>query len=188
MFYKAKYCAECASELQDYDESFLSRSRFCEICKSNFKSIEFFARFGGVGIAALATIFGVGSILKKPPEKPLNVAKTEIASVASAPKPTQKVENVKPEIAIQPKKVEANQQVALSSKQPETQPAKQSFNKQMQQNMQEVSQSLAAEAVYICGAKTKKGTPCSRKVKGNARCWQHLGQEAVMPAKDLRIQ
>jgi hypothetical protein len=29
---------------------------------------------------------------------------------------------------------------------------------------------------YFCGAVTKKGTPCSRRVKAPGRCWQHAGQ------------
>jgi hypothetical protein len=29
------------------------------------------------------------------------------------------------------------------------------------------------ETVSICGARTKKGTPCSRRVRGTGRCWQH---------------
>src|SRR6185369_586604 len=30
--------------------------------------------------------------------------------------------------------------------------------------------------VYLCGAPTKKGTPCKRRVKSpGARCWQHQG-------------
>ena len=29
------------------------------------------------------------------------------------------------------------------------------------------------EKVYTCGARTKKGTPCSRRVSGPVRCWQH---------------
>lgn len=31
------------------------------------------------------------------------------------------------------------------------------------------------ESVEFCGAETKKGTPCSRRVKGNTRCFQHIG-------------
>lgn len=31
-------------------------------------------------------------------------------------------------------------------------------------------------ALYFCGAITKKGTPCSRRVKSPGRCWQHIGQ------------
>jgi hypothetical protein len=29
------------------------------------------------------------------------------------------------------------------------------------------------EVVYVCGARTKKGTPCQRRVRGPGRCWQH---------------
>ncbi|MGH9903347.1 MAG: hypothetical protein ACRD68_16190 [Pyrinomonadaceae bacterium] len=35
------------------------------------------------------------------------------------------------------------------------------------------------EIVSVCGARTKKGTPCSRRVRGTGRCWQHKGQPAV---------
>ncbi|RMG54824.1 MAG: hypothetical protein D6723_04160 [Acidobacteria bacterium] len=30
-----------------------------------------------------------------------------------------------------------------------------------------------AKSVSICGAPTKDGTPCQRRVKGGGRCWQH---------------
>ena len=38
-----------------------------------------------------------------------------------------------------------------------------------------------AEVVSICGARTKKGTPCSRRVRGTGRCWQHIGRAAIIP-------
>ncbi|HKP70095.1 MAG TPA: hypothetical protein VJV05_12480 [Pyrinomonadaceae bacterium] len=31
----------------------------------------------------------------------------------------------------------------------------------------------STEAVYYCGAMTRKGTPCTRRVKTPGRCWQH---------------
>ena len=42
--------------------------------------------------------------------------------------------------------------------------------------------------VYICGARTKKGTPCSRRVHGPVRCWQHKGASAMLPQEKLRIK
>jgi hypothetical protein len=44
------------------------------------------------------------------------------------------------------------------------------------------------EAVFICGARTKKGTPCSRRVHGPVRCWQHKGMPAMLPAKKLEVK
>lgn len=44
------------------------------------------------------------------------------------------------------------------------------------------------EVVSMCGARTKKGTPCSRRVRGYGRCWQHKGKSAMLPAGKLVIQ
>jgi hypothetical protein len=44
------------------------------------------------------------------------------------------------------------------------------------------------EQVYICGARTKKGTPCSRRVHGLVRCWQHKGLPAMLPPDKLIIK
>ena len=44
------------------------------------------------------------------------------------------------------------------------------------------------EVVYICGARTKKGTPCQRRVRGPGRCWQHRGKPAVLPPAKLVVQ
>ena len=42
--------------------------------------------------------------------------------------------------------------------------------------------------VYTCGARTKKGTPCSRRVHGPVRCWQHKGMPAMLPQEKLLVQ
>ena len=44
------------------------------------------------------------------------------------------------------------------------------------------------EDVYICGARTKKGTPCSRRMQGNVRCWQHKGMPAMLPPEKLLVK
>jgi len=46
----------------------------------------------------------------------------------------------------------------------------------------------ASEQVYICGARTKKGTPCSRRVHGPVRCWQHKGMPAMLPQEKLLVK
>jgi len=49
-------------------------------------------------------------------------------------------------------------------------------------------QTATSEVVYICGARTKKGTPCSRRVHGPVRCWQHKGLPAMLPEDKLMIK
>jgi hypothetical protein len=47
---------------------------------------------------------------------------------------------------------------------------------------------VVTEQLYTCGARTKKGTPCSRRVHGPVRCWQHKGAPAMLPLEKLRIK
>jgi hypothetical protein len=44
------------------------------------------------------------------------------------------------------------------------------------------------EPGYICGARTKKGTPCHRRVHAaGERCFQHKGMPAILPSEKLVI-
>ncbi|MDQ3255161.1 MAG: hypothetical protein M3R15_14885 [Acidobacteriota bacterium] len=44
------------------------------------------------------------------------------------------------------------------------------------------------ETVSICGARTQKGKPCSRRVRGAGRCWQHSGKSAMLPPEKLIVR
>jgi hypothetical protein len=47
----------------------------------------------------------------------------------------------------------------------------------------------ADDAVYICGARTQKGTPCHRRVHvAGERCFQHKGLAAMVPLEKLTIK
>ena len=47
----------------------------------------------------------------------------------------------------------------------------------------------ADDVVYICGARTKKGTPCRRRVhSAGERCYQHKGMPAMVPIEKLTIK
>jgi hypothetical protein len=50
------------------------------------------------------------------------------------------------------------------------------------------SQATVEELVYICGARTKKGTPCARRVQSPGRCWQHKGSPAMLPPEKLIVR
>ena len=43
------------------------------------------------------------------------------------------------------------------------------------------------EVISICGARTQKGTPCQRRVRGTGRCWQHRGMPAILPQEKLMV-
>jgi hypothetical protein len=49
--------------------------------------------------------------------------------------------------------------------------------------------SVAGEEGYICGARTRKGTPCQRRVHApGERCFQHKGLPAMVPPEKLIIK
>src|SRR5882724_8127927 len=49
--------------------------------------------------------------------------------------------------------------------------------------------STADDVVYICGARTKKGTPCHRRVHAaGERCFQHKGMSSLLPLSKLVIR
>lgn len=56
---------------------------------------------------------------------------------------------------------------------------------QPQTSPEQTQKPAVIEQTYTCGARTKKGTPCSRRVTGPVRCWQHKGAEA-MPQKGTK--
>lgn len=54
---------------------------------------------------------------------------------------------------------------------------------------QTVTNPTADDEVYICGARTKKGTPCRRRVHAaGERCFQHKGRPAMVPLEKLVIK
>ena len=52
-----------------------------------------------------------------------------------------------------------------------------------------VTVATADDAVYICGARTQKGTPCRRRVHAaGERCFQHKGMPSLVPLSKLVIR
>jgi len=57
-----------------------------------------------------------------------------------------------------------------------------------QANQRQIA-SVANEEGYICGARTRKGAPCRRRVHvAGERCFQHKGLPAMVPLEKLVIK
>ena len=66
--------------------------------------------------------------------------------------------------------------------------AKNATNK-TNQNLNSNNVAAADDTVYICGARTKKGTPCRRRVHAaGERCYQHKGMPAMVSLEKLTIK
>ncbi len=189
--YKPTYCCNCGEKIERLDWNIFTNRRFCALCETEFKFEDILKKIGMFFLAVLG-VFGVGSYLSGEGKK----AKLEISEV-SISKPGVKVANEKPSPQMQTEQQKTSSEIekksAIEGSKPEkAEPVapRQSKAKEPPRlgGSQAHLQKKAEEPVYFCGAATKKGTPCSRKVKGGGRCWQHLGREAILSEKELLIK
>ncbi len=180
MPYKPKYCCQCGEKIDRINWKPWSSRRFCELCETDFAVYDWLTRtLFAVGL--LLGLFGIGMFFQKP-EQQLNLASSQFSSSAA---------NAKSEAA--------NQKTTIqTSTNDNIQPTAQISNSTLQEKPQiaplrsnltnkqaEILPNVPPETIYFCGAQTKKGTLCSRRIKGGGRCWQHVGQTAMLPQTKL---
>jgi hypothetical protein len=182
MIYKPKYCCHCGEKIERTKWTLASSRRFCQVCETDFAAQEWIRRIAFVLISAFGVVGLFGYF--QAPEKPLKIASArpieQIAETKKNPINGAAHEKTSADIAAvaaEPQNpaniaAQAPHQIAVSTKQ--AAPTKTAKN-----------QSNSEEPTYFCGAATKKGTPCSHRVKGGGRCWQHAGQPAVLPPEKL---
>lgn len=185
MFYKPKFCCNCGEKIEQAERNFLSSSRFCDVCSSENVLIEWLPR-AFAALAFLAAIVGFGSFMQKP-ENSTVAARHQIAVNAPSGKnlsnqndsvqtgTNQNVQNAA--------RADEKNFAGLTKQPPIVVKADSPQNVSLKQF--ENQKAAVEEKVYFCGAPTRKGTPCSRRVKGGGRCWQHAGQTAMMPQEKL---
>lgn len=171
MLFKPNFCANCGEKIERTDWGIFTSRRFCQVCESEFKGQDLIPR-AIVVVGLLISVFGFGSYLKN------GSASTNSLAVRQ---PTKLVEQkpIESPPALQPIKTEIVSPETVPNL-PQTLSAKPASNEALKPL-------VADEPQYYCGAETKKGTPCTRRVKGNTRCFQHKGMPAMLPAGKLRI-
>ncbi len=177
MPYKPKFCCQCGEQIERAGWTLLTSRRFCELCETDYKLDDWIPR-AIVVAGILFGMFGLGTFLQKA-EKPLNLASGNSANINKSLVNNQVSVNSNAQsfAGIQETNLAAGQ---LPSKIPIVAP-KQNLKVQKVENRL----SVTPETVYFCGAETKKGTPCTRRMKGGGRCWQHAGKTAMLSPEKL---
>ncbi len=178
MLFRPSFCANCGEKIERAEWRIWTSRRFCEVCETDFKGHDLIPRVI-VGLGLLLGVLGVGGYLKggaavdravtdqtkkiagKPasttnPDESARVLQSSDATLSDSPTSERRVSNTVPR--------------ALTGSPTGTNASKPTVD----------------EPLYFCGAATKKGTPCSRRVKGNVRCFQHQGMPAMLPSEKLR--
>lgn len=165
MFFKPNFCCSCGEKIQRAEWGLLTSRRFCDVCAVENKGSEWFVR--GFAVACLIFgIYGFGASLMPTPGR---FTKGEEAATRPVElRKDQKLPTLDP--ALRPKPESAvpaeRESVANASVLPLA----------ALKEQPRLERTASDDPVYYCGAKTRKGTPCSRRVKSKTRCWQHVGQ------------
>ncbi|HEY0097388.1 MAG TPA: hypothetical protein VGB76_00425 [Pyrinomonadaceae bacterium] len=164
--YRPNFCAECGEPVVRLRWRLWTSRRFCATCDKRFRKSRLLWR-----VAACLALTGVGftggrALRQAPP--PLVIERGAFNSPASS--------SQTPATARQ---VSANANAANVNAGASLYGADGTTRERPTE---------AGEVVSICGARTKRGTPCSRRVRGTGRCWQHRGRAAMLPAAKLIVR
>ena len=157
--YKPNFCSECGSRVERARWRLWTSRRFCSDCAPRFRKSQFLPP-----AIAGASIFIIGLAAGRtaqPAPPPLIVERGQLAAVSA---PTTKSEE-------RPVGREGGKDAAAA---PKAEPAYGPDGTSTERPTD------PAETVSICGARTQKGTPCQRRVRGTGRCWQHKGMPAII--------
>lgn len=163
--YRPNFCAECGERIARDKWRFWTSRKFCAACDKRFNRNRFVAP-----IVAGAILFSAGLFAGRrwqsvyaPP--PLVIERRE----SSAP-PTRAA-------------LETTNAAPGATNTPSVNPSPAGSSSSTIDDITDPN-----ETVSICGARTQRGTPCSRRVRGTGRCWQHRGRPAMLPASRLIVQ
>lgn len=167
MLYRPAFCCNCGEKIQRTDWGLFTSRRFCPLCETEHKGTDSLPRVLTM-MGIVMTIFGVAAYLRQP----ANVQNGEQV-VRSAP--------LRSSLKTVPAATTEAGSNVQTAPQTEAAAANEQSTKLNEQPNQE--KNTSEETVYYCNAITKKGTPCTRRVKTKGYCWQHARTGRVAPAR-----
>jgi len=168
MLYRPNFCCNCGEKIERANWPLLASRRFCELCETEKKEQDYLTRAAMV-LCILSGLFGVSAFVLGSKE---NTAAGPTGNTATARLQKPLVGKDANSQAGNSKAIEEN-----LSKGPDPGPPEATLTSRTLSIRSSVPASV--DPVYYCGAITKKGTPCTRRVKTKgAFCWQHAGTNA----------
>jgi hypothetical protein len=167
--YRPNFCSDCGNQIVRTRWRVWTSRKFCDACARRFRRSRIF-----YPLTAGALLFAVGLLAgraARPTPPPLIVEHGQLAPISAPLMMATKTST--PEV----RAGASNTPLALK---PEPAYGADGTSSERPTDPNEV--------VSICGARTQKGTPCQRRVRGTGRCWQHKGMPAMLPASKLIVQ
>ncbi|MEJ7624473.1 MAG: hypothetical protein WKF34_10825 [Pyrinomonadaceae bacterium] len=169
MLFRPSFCANCGEKIERAEWKLTTSRRFCDVCESVNKGYDLIPRVAVIA-GVVMMLLGVGSFLTsgrhpdEPRRLPLQAAKSLVQN-ETLPKVREQSETMT---------FPVNDSPVPADRRPTAPPPVRKATPVFEG---------AIEPSYFCGAETKKGTPCSRRVKGPTRCYQHAGMPAMTVGK-----
>jgi hypothetical protein len=157
--YKPNFCSECGSRIERARWRLWTSGQFCAECAPRYRRVQFL-----LPIVAGAGLFVIGLAMgrvARPAPPPLIVERGQLAAVDPPPMKSEE-------------RAAGAESEKDSATAPPTEPTYGPDGTSTERPTD------PAETVSICGARTQKGTPCQRRVRGTGRCWQHKGMPAII--------
>jgi hypothetical protein len=175
MLYKPNFCCHCGEKIERLTWSPLTSRRFCELCETEKKPYDLLPR-AIVVIGLVLGVFGLAGFFSDG-----NGSKMKSAKVEHSPSQKRGIKSPGTNVAaVNGKALNVDTTVLAPQLNANTHNSAGPTDENIKQRKDQAKTST--EAAYYCNAMTKKGTPCTRRVKTKGRCWQHVGQPAVDPS------
>lgn len=183
--YKPKHCSGCGEEVKRAQWNWLTSRKFCEDCDNTVLGTHDRVR-NAVG-AASVFLFGVfAATLTLNFLQPKQTAIVHTKQAAPIASPAANAADSKLQTAPQSNVAAAQTQPQNQAAQTPQTPRALAANPNAVAPVVESQQT--ADNAYYCGARTQKGTLCSRRVRGGGRCWQHTGKPPLVAQEKLLIR
>ena len=163
----ANYCAECGAHLKRNGWRAWLNGSLCADCRQRLGKTSFARPLVVIAIIVIAA-FAVGRYVR-PAAPPLIIERAANSPLSDLP-------------------VNLNDAAKSASRTANSQ-------SEMPQSSDDPSARKTAnpgsvdDVVYLCGARTQKGTPCHRRVHfAGERCYQHKGKPAILPPEKLIVK
>jgi hypothetical protein len=166
--YKPKFCCQCGEAIDRVEWNLWTSRRFCSVCESIQKQHDLMPR-AVMAIGLIAALFGISGFMARSKAEP--TAAAQVVAARPAMPSAHKAQEMMPS---------ALTTTPRNDRSSEGSPAGNFETAAKPNPPQTKSEAAGPEAIYFCGAATRKGTPCSRRVKTPGRCWQHMGQPSMI--------
>ena len=168
MFFRPAFCCNCGERIVREEWRLWTSRRFCALCATEHQGVDLIPKVVAAA-GVLSIVFEAATFIKKPdPRESENTFTIKQTKVNLKPTTLYPSNTIPPVVSGMSAPENANARTELLTQQSE-QPQRENRT--------------SDEPVYYCGAITKKGTPCTRRVKTKGFCWQHAKSGQIAPAR-----